>query len=107
MKIIELERQSKSNCVTEKYFEPAVTIQNRFATLDFENTETTRRENSVESIEEGTAEVSRQENKVFDCEVDIIMDSHRNGMKASKLYRNKTIKLTVLGTGNKNIQGAK
>ena len=42
-----------------------------------------------------------------DRDVEIIMDSHGNGMKASKLYRNRNVKFTVLGPGKNNIQGSR
>ena len=42
-----------------------------------------------------------------DRDMEIIMDYHGNGMRASKLYKNRNVKLTVLGPGKKNIQGAR
>ena len=42
-----------------------------------------------------------------DRDMEIIMDYHGNGTRASKLYKNRNVKLTVLGPGKNNIQGAR
>ena len=79
---------------------PTVSTQNRFAMLDPENNDLISNINNTESPKNSNP--SKWPNSPG-RDVEIVMDSHGNELKVSKLYRNKNVKLTVLGGGKKNI----
>ena len=83
----QMHNQTKNGDVAEQNTSFKISTENRFSILD------------------NTPENSKQKKKSAH-KVEIVMDSHGNGIEAKKLYKHQDVNITVLGKGLKNIKGA-
>ena len=84
----QMHNQTKNGDVTEQNTSFKISTENRFSILD------------------NTPENSKLPKKKSAHKVEIVMDSHGNGIEAKKLYKHQDVNIIVLGKGLKNIKGA-
>lgn len=111
-KISDLEKQQHEihAHAAEMQYEANVSTQNRFTELTSLNDDMTvtpiSEKNREQQYIKKNDENSISKEKPHFLDLEIIIDSHGNGLLASKLYRNVQTKIKVLGPGKKNIKGA-
>lgn len=99
-KISDLEKQQHEILVAEMQYEANISTQNRFAELTSQNDDMTVTPKSEKNREQQyikkNDENSISKEKPHFLDLEIIIDSHGNGLLASKLYRNVQTKIKVL-----------
>ena len=97
---------------TETELTSCITNKTQISTEEVENTEvkqlniSTRNRYEVLSDSRETMENSPSRESSQNLPVEMIMDSHGNRLDPKWIYKNKSLKVTVLGNGKKNISGA-
>jgi hypothetical protein len=91
---------------------PTTTKEKEISMQQDENTElkqlnipTKNRYAVLSDPQEATENTSARESSQ-DLPIEMIVDSHGNGLDPTWIYRNKSFKISVLGSGKKNINGA-
>ena len=94
--------QNNREEITTRVTKVQIETENRFDVLDEMNTD-----DGVIRSDDWMRVRPEQKSTRKAHKVEILIDSHGNGLQEKKMYRNQDIKINVLGPSSKNIKGAK